>query len=88
MLYYLTKHLRSNIANVTHSLSKVTDDANSAVFHELLCVIKFVLDKKIDLKVEPLGNASKPLEIVCFCNSNHAGDPISRRSVSGFISMF
>ena len=51
-----------------------------------LHVIKYVLDtKNIGLKIEPTGNSNQLWEIVCFSNSDYMGDPVSRRSTSGFI---
>ena len=49
-------------------------------------MIKFVLNaNKFGLKLESMGNTNELWEIVCFIGSNNAGDPVSRRSVSGFI---
>ena len=74
------KHLRSNIANITQELSKVTDAVNPAAFYELLCVLKYVLDMKyFGLKLEPSEHAIKPW------NSTFAGDPISRSSMREFM---
>ena len=49
--------------------------------------IKFVLDTKCKgLWIEPdLDNVDEPWVLVCFSDSDYAGDPDSRRSVSGFI---
>ena len=56
MLLYLIKDLTSNTANMTQQLSKVNDGVNEASFHEVLHVVKYVLDTKIfGLKLEPLG---------------------------------
>ena len=55
-------------------------------YKELLHVIKYVLDmKNLGLKIKPTGNSNTPSEIVCFSNSDYAEDPVSRRSISGFI---
>ena len=82
MLLYLVKHSHPNLANMTRVLSKVNDCANK----ELLRVIKYVVDtKNLGLKIEPTGNSKEPHEIICFSDSDHAGDPVSRRSISGFI---
>ena len=71
---------------MTRELLKANDGANPAAFKELLCGIKHVVDiKHLGLKIEPMGNANKPWEIVCFTSSDYAGDPVSRRSISGFI---
>ena len=86
MLPYLVKHLRPYLANVTRELSKANDAVNPAAYKELLRVIKYVIDmKNLGLKIEPTGNSNEPWEIVSFSNSDYAGDPMSRRSISGFI---
>ena len=86
MLLYLVKHLHPNLANMTRELSKANNGANPTAYQELLCVIKHVIDtKNLGLKIEPTGNSNKPWEMVCFGNSNYAGDPVSRQSISGFI---
>ena len=41
--------------------------------------------KNLVLKIEPMRNSNEPLEIICFRDSNNAGDPVSRQSISGFI---
>ena len=49
-------------------------------------MIKYVLDtKNLGVKIEPMVNSNEPWEIVSFSNSDYAGDPVSRRSTSGFI---
>ena len=86
MPLFLMKHSRPNIAKVTRELSKVNDGANCAAFKGLLCMIRYVLyTKNLGLKSEPMGNASKHWEIVCFCDSDNKGDLVSRRDISGFI---
>ena len=86
MLLYMVKHLHPNLANVTRELSKANDDANPAAYKELLCVIRFVLDtKNLVLKIEPMQNSNKLWEIVCFGDNDYAGDPVSKKSMSGFI---
>ena len=86
ILLYLIKHLQPDIANVTRELSKANNSVNPEAFKELLCVINHVLDtKNLELKIEPTRNANKPWEIVYFSDSDYAGDPVSRRSISDFI---
>ena len=88
MLLYLVKHSRPDIANAVRELSKVLDSATDASFKEMLRVIKYVLDtKNMGLKIEPNFDKDKnePWELVCFSDSDYAGDPDSRRSVSGYI---
>ena len=83
MLLYLVKHSSPYLANAIRELSKVNNNANSAAYKELLHVIKYVLDmKKLNLKIEPTGNANKSWEIICF--SNYTGHPVNRRSIRGF----
>ena len=75
-----------NIANATQELSKVNGGMNSAAFHELLHIIRYVhVTKNLGLKLESSGDANKPWAMVCYCNIGYNHDPISRRSVSGFI---
>ena len=64
---------------VTRELFKANNGANPAAYNELLHVVKYVLDTKmLGLRIEPMGNSNKPWEIVCFSDSNYAGDPVSR----------
>ena len=86
MLLYLVKHSRPDIANATRELSKANDKANPAAYHELLRVIKYVIKtENLGLRFEPTGSSNEPWEIVYFSDSDYAGDPVSRRSRSGFI---
>ena len=86
MLLYLVKCFCPNLANATRKLFKANNGVNCSVYKEPLHVIQYVLDKKIiGLKMEPTGNSKKPLDIMCFSDSNYAGVPLSRRSISGFI---
>ena len=49
-------------------------------------MIRYILDtKNFSLKLDSSRNANKLYEIVCFNNSDYAGDPVSRRSVSCFV---
>ena len=86
MLLYLVEFLHTNLAIATRELSKANDGANPAAYKEFLHVIKYVLNmKNLGLKIKPTGNSDEHWKIVCFSNSNYAGDPVSRQSVSGFI---
>ena len=67
MLLYLVKHSIPKIANMTRELSKANNGTNPDTFKEL------------GLKIKPKENSSKPRDIVCFRNSDYAGDPVSRR---------
>ena len=79
MLFYLVKHSHPDLANATRKLSKANDGVNPAACKEILCVIKYVIDmKNLGLKIKPTGNFNKPWEIICFSNSDYAGDLLSR----------
>ena len=41
--------------------------------------------KILGLKIDPMGNSNKPWEMICFSNSDYAGDLVSRQSISGFM---
>ncbi len=67
-------------------LSKVLDRATDVAYKELLRNIKFVLDTKyLGLKICPTEGHDLPWVLILFCNSDYAGDPDTRRSVSGYI---
>ena len=86
MSLYLIKHLCPNLANMTRELSKENDGANPGAYKELLLVIKYVIDtKNLGLKIKPMGSSDESWKIVRFSNNDYAGDPESRRSISGFI---
>ena len=86
MLLYLVKHSRPDIANCVRELSKVLDGPSEASYKEMLRCIKYVLDSKdMGLKIEPIGDKHDAWEIICYSDSDWAGDPESRRSVSGYI---
>ena len=85
MLLYLVKHSRPDIANPVRELSKLLDGATKEAFKEIMRLIKYVLDTKgWGLKIEPTFG-SEAWNLVCFCDSDYAGDPDSRKSVSGNI---
>ena len=86
ILLYLVKHLFPNLANATRELSKANDSANPAAYKELLGAFMYVMKmKNLWLKIKNMGNSNKPWEIICFGNSDYAGDPVSKRSISDFI---
>ena len=61
------------------------DGANLAACKEMLRVIKFVLDTKLFcLKLNPI-HESEEWDLVCYSDSDWAGDPENRISVTGFI---
>ena len=86
MLLYLVKHLCPNLANTTRELSKENDDANLVAYKKYLQVIQYDLDtESLGLKIEPMGNSNNPWEMICFSDSNYAGDLVSRRSIIDFL---
>ena len=79
MLLYLVKYSCPDLANVSREWSKANDGANPVAYKELLCMIKNVINmKNLGLKIEPKGNSNEPWDIVCFSNSDYAGDLVSR----------
>ena len=82
MLLHVVKNLHPDLANMTREILKAKNGAEAAAFKELLPVIKHVLDTK---NIEPTGDSNKLWEIICFSNSNYAGDLVSRRRICGFI---
>ena len=86
MLLYLVKHSRPDIANPVRELSKVLDGTSTAAYREMLRCIKFVLDTRtLGLRLWPSGERNDPWDIICFTDSDYASDPVSRKSVSGYI---
>jgi hypothetical protein len=85
MLLYLVKHSRPDIANTVRELAKVMEGANYAALKELHRCIKFVLDtKEWGLRMEPTFDR-EVWDLKVYCDSDYAGDPDSRISVSGFV---
>ena len=86
MLLWLVKHSRPDIANCVRELSKVLDGTTEAAYKEMLRVIKYVLDtKNLGLKIEPTEGRNTPSDLVCFSDSDYAGDPETRCSVYGYV---
>ncbi len=82
-MLYLVNHSRPDITNTVRELSKVLDGAKHEAFKEMLRVIKYVMDTKhMGLRMEPI-EGGETWELVCYCDSDYASDPDSRRSVSG-----
>ena len=53
---------------------------------EMLRCIKYVLDlEDMGLKICPSGTKKDPWNIVCYTDSDWAGDPATRKRVSGYI---
>ena len=86
MLLYLVKHSRPDIANAVRECTKVLDGASTYAYREMLRIIKYVLDTKdYGLRIDPIYKKNKPWDLVCYSDSDYAGDSDTRRSVSGFI---
>ena len=77
MLLYLIRHLHPILFNMTMKLLKANNGANSVAYKELDT-------KNLRLEIKPMRNSNKPLEIICFRDSNYAVDLVSRKSISGF----
>ena len=82
MLLYLVKYSRPDIANAVRELSKVLE--------EMLRIIKYVIDTKdLALKIKPeIGGENEMWRVLAFSDSDYAGDPESRVSVSGWVIYF
>jgi hypothetical protein len=66
-------------------LSKCMDGANLAAYEEMLRVVKFVLDTKdYCLKLNPVFE-NEEWDLVSYSDSDWAGNPETRISVTGFI---
>jgi hypothetical protein len=62
------------------------DSATWGAYNEILRVIKFVIDTKtFGLKVQPKFDNNLGWNLKIFCDSDWAGDPETRVSVTGFI---
>jgi hypothetical protein len=70
---------------VVRELSKCMDGANLAAYKEMLRVVKFVLDTKdYCLKLNPISE-NEEWDLVLYSDSDWAGYPETRISVTGFI---
>ena len=86
MLLYLIKHSRPDLSNVVRELSKCMDKASIGTYQEMLGVVKFVLDTKtFCLKIQPKFDSKIFWNLKVFSDSDWAGDPETRISVTGFI---
>ena len=85
--YFILSNIRDQIfENPVRELSKVLDGTTPAAMKEMFRVIKYVLDTRgKGLRIEPTFGDSGPWDLVCYSDSDYAGDPDSRQSVSGFI---
>jgi hypothetical protein len=85
MLLYLTKYSRPDLCNVVRELSKCMDRATMGSYLEILRVVKFVIDTKTFGLIIRTKIDSKNWSLKIFCDSDWAGDPETRISVTGFI---
>ena len=86
MLLNLIKHSRPDIANAVCECTKVLDGASTYAYCEMLQIIKYVLDTKdYGLRIDPTYKKNKPWDLVCYSDSDYAGNSDTRQSVLGFI---
>ena len=86
MLLYLTKYSLPDISNIVQELSKCMDSASWGSYQELLRVKTFVDNtKSFGLKAKPRLHDNLKWNLKIFCNSDWAGDPETRISVSKLI---
>ena len=88
MLLYLVKYSRPDIANAVRELSKGIKEATPDAMKELQRVIKFVIrTRDFGLKMEPklVDSRADKWSIVVYSDSDWAGDPDTRISVTGYI---
>jgi hypothetical protein len=85
MLLYLIKYSRPDLANVVRESTKCMDGANLAAYKEMLRVVKFVLNTKhYCLKLNPAFE-NEEWNLMSYSDSDWAGNPETRISVTGFI---
>jgi hypothetical protein len=86
-LLYLVKYSRPDIANCVRELSKCLDGPTETSYKELLRAIKYVLNTNDKgLKMHQMSGASRDIVTInCYTDSDYAGDPDTRRSVSGHV---
>jgi hypothetical protein len=87
LLLYLT-NTRGDLFNAIRSLSTAVSSPNEAAWKELLRVIKYALDTRdfgLKLNVNRDRRANGQWEMTCYSDSDYAGNPDTRRSVSGHV---
>ncbi|KAL7448306.1 hypothetical protein ACHAXS_000144, partial [Conticribra weissflogii] len=73
---YIVQHLHPYIENIVRELSKVLDIANIGACKEMHQVFKYVLDTRyLGLWIEPIQGSEQSWELICFSDSDYAGDP-------------
>jgi hypothetical protein len=86
MLLYLIKYSRPDVNNAVRELSKCMDRATYGTYQEMLRVVKFVLDtNNYCLKIQPNFDSKNSWKLKIFSDSDWAGDPETRISMTGFI---
>jgi hypothetical protein len=83
-LLYLVKHSRIDVANAVRELSKVMDKATIGHMKALLRCIRYVLlteERKLHYRLTDRND----ITVTAISDSDYAGDPESRKSISGFI---
>jgi hypothetical protein len=86
MLLYLTKYSRPDISNIVRELSKCMNAASWDSYQELLRVINFINDtKSFGLKVMPKLDDDFSWNLKVYCDSDWAGDPVTKVSVTCFV---
>ncbi|KAL7428455.1 hypothetical protein ACHAXM_001277, partial [Skeletonema potamos] len=88
LLNYIVKLTRPDLANPTRNLAKGLAAPGPSAWKEAMRVIKFTLDTAdygLLLNIDRKNRDSGKWILVVFSDSDHAGDPDSRRSVSGFV---
>jgi len=88
LLLFLVKHSRPDIANAVRSLSTVVSSPNEHAWKEMLRVIKYALDTKeygLKLNVKRDNRANGKWELTCYSDGDYAGNPDTRRSISGHV---
>ena len=87
MLLYLVKFSRPEIANSVRELTKAMDKATESHYKSLLRVLKYVMstqDLGLVYDSGTLINFNGVWKIVAYCDSDYAGDPDTRISVTGY----
>lgn len=87
MLLYLVKFSRPDIANSVRELTKAMDKATESHYKSLLRVLKYVMstqDLGLVYDSGTLINFNGVWKIVAYCDSDYAGDPDTRISVTGY----
>ncbi|KAL7455417.1 LOW QUALITY PROTEIN: hypothetical protein ACHAXS_000892 [Conticribra weissflogii] len=72
ILLYLVKRSRPDIANAVCKCTKVLDGATTYAYHEMLHIIKYLLDTKdYGLRIVPTYKKNKPWDLVCCSDSDY-----------------